>query len=312
MVLQAYSKYRKNMQDLITDWTKVTEEDLADFMQLGYYEISNDKLDLDNIKKDYEKKVATITNRGASKPGTANTSALTEWNKGMRRDPSLFPKLDNLKDYIKWESNTLDVAASQNVREVFDKTYSPMPGSEEANLFEKKKQFVRAAFIGSWTLSEGVEILRDIQDPQKAFAELQSQALGSLTAKIEAASIKEELRGMKWGNSAFAGLTKEFVARIHKRISDHDALVEAPNRFSESQKREILRSCVESNDDLRGIWTLEEQLKLKDPAYAMTYRQYYTMLVAQARLYDSALNGGKPNQGKANRAIMYHSVGLVG
>jgi hypothetical protein len=308
MVLQAYSKYRKNMQDLITDWTKVTEEDLADFMQLGYYDISNDKLDLENIKRDYEKKVATITNGGASSNHgnvamtITNASAQTDWNRGMRMDSTLFPTLDNLNDYVKWESSTLDIAASQNIKQVFDKTYSPTPGSLEADLFEKKKEFVSAVFIDTWTLWEGLEILRCIKDPQKAFTELQSQAHRYINAKVEADSIKEELRVTKLGNTSFAGTTEEFVARIYERISDHDApierisdhdaLMEDLDSFSESQRKEILRSCVETNDDLCGM----EQLKLKDVADDKPYKQYYTMLIDQARRYDGAQNGGKENR----------------
>ena len=68
----------------------------------------------------------------------------------MKCDANLFPNLDHLKNNNSWGSNTLDAAASQDVKDIFDENYSPTPGMDEETLFNKKMEFVCTVFNNFW------------------------------------------------------------------------------------------------------------------------------------------------------------------
>jgi hypothetical protein len=87
LIFQAYSEYRKIMRDAITEWDKVTADELQEFVSLRVFNVSTNALDLNRIDKLYEQSVAATTTTGVGRnPGnvcatSGKSTVMSEWNK---------------------------------------------------------------------------------------------------------------------------------------------------------------------------------------------------------------------------------------
>ena len=70
---------------------------------------------------------------------TKTTDPVTEFKKGIKRDSSLYPTLKDQKHWNNWNRSVITQARAHDISEVFDTSYTPIPGEEA--LFEQKQIF---------------------------------------------------------------------------------------------------------------------------------------------------------------------------
>ena len=71
---------------------------------------------------------------------------VTDWDKGVKRDMTLFPAIKTDTQFDNWNRETLAVAAAQNVSDVFDPNYVPPVAGNNLLLWERQQKFVYAMF----------------------------------------------------------------------------------------------------------------------------------------------------------------------
>jgi len=90
-----------------------------------------------------------VTAKGAfANPNTIARSArdpLTEFKKGIKRDPSLFPILKDEKQWDTWRHSTVALACAQDMVEVLNPAYHPSD-AEQTLLFTEKQKYMYAVF----------------------------------------------------------------------------------------------------------------------------------------------------------------------
>jgi len=79
-----------------------------------------------------------------SPPAPKQKDLLSEFKKGIKRDASLFVVLKDLKQWDSWYCSTVAQACTQDVYNVLDPTYKPLP--PEKDFFEAKQRYMYAFF----------------------------------------------------------------------------------------------------------------------------------------------------------------------
>jgi hypothetical protein len=138
-ILKAYHIHRIDQGDPIGDaWISITAE------QFDSYRISSEY----NLFSMGMMSPTGTTRRSttAASPSQSRTrDPVSDFKKGIKRDPTLFPifKLD--KQWVAWQRSVIAQARAQDVADVFDPTHCPTQPDEKL-LFEEKQKYVYAVF----------------------------------------------------------------------------------------------------------------------------------------------------------------------
>ncbi len=172
-VLKIFAYYCQDSSMPIKDWTAVTKRDFDEFMT------SHAGLALS--KKSSTFSISTHTPVIAPTPSTPapkQKDLLSEFKKGIKRDASLFVVLKDLKQWDSWHCSTVAQAHAQDVYDVLDPLYKPLPA--EKNLFEAKQRYMYAVFERVLQTDKGKALVRSNEatsNAQKIFMELCHDAL---------------------------------------------------------------------------------------------------------------------------------------
>ncbi|KAG7336939.1 hypothetical protein IV203_036432 [Nitzschia inconspicua] len=149
----------------------------------------------------------------------SNTSAVELFQKGIKRDQSLFPTLKAEQYHDSFEKQ----AHSQGVADVVGSKYS------QSTLDEKRV----------FQTSKGKEIMRNHQatkDAQATYADLVEHHRKSTAACIEARKILAYITTTSIGDGKFKGTTSEFLTNWTHQMRLYSKLMESSSIFGEDQK----------------------------------------------------------------------------
>ena len=102
---------------------------------------------------------------GLAAPAAAGTKdPVSEFKKGIKRDPSLFEVMKDEKQWDTWQRSTMTMARSQGVEDVLDANYVAPAGTPQA-LFHEKQKYMCSVLQRTLQTDEGKSIVRTHDAP---------------------------------------------------------------------------------------------------------------------------------------------------
>ena len=137
----------------IKDWTAVTKRDFNEFRT------SHAGLALSEKSNAFSTSAPTpVMATTPSPPAPKQKDILAEFEKGIKWDASLFIMLKDLKQWDSWHRSTVAQAHTQDVYDVLDPVYRPLP--TEKDLFEAKQRYMYAVFERVLQTDKGKALVR--------------------------------------------------------------------------------------------------------------------------------------------------------
>ena len=148
--LSHMARYRTLSGETIEDWTTITHEDYHQFRQKFALALPH--------------QVPPV--QGPQQNGRSATSALNTFEKGIKRDASLFPALT---DYKRWSAFARSIeiqAKAQGLSDVIDPNFVPI-GNEAEELFKRQNAFMLGVFDSKLKTDQAKDHVTDTWDPQQ-------------------------------------------------------------------------------------------------------------------------------------------------
>lgn len=126
-------------------------------------------------------------------------SALIEFNKGIKRSASDYPKLKEDKFFMSWDRTVQALATAQDVAEVLDNTYMPANVQEQA-LFKAKNSFMYSVFVSILDTAKSRKHVRRFQkdmDAQALYASLKTEYETGTANDIAVEAVRNEIMTMR-------------------------------------------------------------------------------------------------------------------
>ncbi|MEO1603375.1 MAG: hypothetical protein AAFU49_23535, partial [Pseudomonadota bacterium] len=231
---------------------------------------------------------------------------LATYRKGVKRDPSLFPVLKDLRQFDNWNRAVLAQAKAQDVSEVFDRHYVPA-NADQVELFRMKQNFVFAVFVAKLLADESKALVRQYEtdsDAQSIYRDLLEIATSSVGANIEADDLLEFLSCKKLDHT-WKGSTIGFILHWNEQLRKYENLIPIAARPPEASKKRMLENAVSGIEDLQHVKTTEEANVTLGHA-PTTFIQYLKLLKAAAIRRDRTLHKMK-NRGRLSANSHYLS-----
>jgi hypothetical protein len=184
--------------------------------------------------------------------------------RGIKRDPSQFPILNDDKQWDGWNRSHNAQARAQGVEDVMNSTYTPTTTEDKA-LFEVKQTYMFAVFKKTLLTDQGKAYVREYEkksDAQSIYRRISKFAIKSTKESLEASTILSYITSCKLGEgSAWRGPTSSFVLHWQNQVRLYETQVESEEYFSNGQKRHMLQNAVHPVQELRAVKTQADQHK---------------------------------------------------
>ena len=224
---------------------------------------------------------------------TPMSKQLDSFKKGIKRDPTLFPILNDEKAPTTWHREMEVQAKAQGVDDVLDDSYIPATAIEQ-DLFKEKNRYMYSVLMKVVKSDRGRSIVtshfRDKpndSDAQAAYKELHEYHLrsfkatdrsGDMMAFIATASISD------WN-----GTTEQFIIYWKKQRDDYH--VHSGKTIDDGMCLLLLQRAVSTIPELQ---TIKTTIKLHERGSAATsggtdFERYYALIVEAAVAYDKRM-----------------------
>jgi hypothetical protein len=238
-------------------------------------------------RDEFEDWKAEEMTRNTSSPRIARTrDQVADFKKGIKRDPSQFPRIKNIDNWPTFKRDTLAQANAQDVADVFNPGYKAR-GDEEKDLFRGKQDYIYAVFCTSLRTDVGKTLVRDYEpnrDAQKIWGELVIDAEKSTVAKLNATQILKHIHTIKVED--WKGTTKAFILHYQEQIRLYDSMQPSNAQTADHAKLVYLQNAVQGIDDLRKVHTTAQSIAVAT-GKEQTYKEYEALLKAAADIYDA-------------------------
>ena len=247
------------------------------------------------------------SSRGRSLPAH-NVDPVRDFKRGIKRDPSLFTTLKNIKQWDAWYISLKAQARAQGVSRVLDPTYTPRtPGDVE--LFDQMQQYMYAVFTTILQTDKGKALVREnasSYNAQVVHRDLYQHAQCSTRSSVEAADLLTYITTARLGTGIWKGSTEAFIIHWQDQVRKYEQLVDSADSFSESVKRTMLENAVNSVDNLRIVKSQADQFQVR-MGTPITYEQYSSLLQSASQTYDSKFSTRANSKG-IRRSIYAHDL----
>lgn len=216
-------------------------------------------------------------------------ASLAAYRKGVKRDPSLFPVLKDLRQFDNWNRSMIAQAKAQDVSEVFDRHYVPA-NADQVELFKLKQHYVFAVLVVKLLADESKALVRQYEadsDAQSIYRDLVEIATSSVGANIEADELLEFLSCKKLDHT-WKGSTIGFILHWNEQLRKYENLIPVGARPPEASKKRMLENAVSAVEDLQRVKTTEEA-NVTLGHVPTTFLQYMKLLKAAAIRRDRML-----------------------
>ena len=178
-----------------------------------------------------------------------------EFKRGIKRDPTLFPELKDLKQWDSWCIETKAQAKAQNVEQVFDAKYKASSAADK-ELFDQKQKFMYAVFTKTLLTDKGKSLVREHDtdsDAQTIYQEVFLHAKRSTKASVDASELLAYITTSRLGTGLWKGSTESFIIHWQSQIQKYKGLIDVKDCFLDSVKWKMLENAVKPVDDLRAV-----------------------------------------------------------
>ena len=229
----------------------------------------------------------SMTPAGTPTP-TSPTTPAALFRKGIKRDATRYPLLKQQKYYLAWHRTFVGEVHAQDLANVIDPSYIPVPPDVE--LFELQKNYMYSVFQTILLTDKGKTIVRThstTRDAQKIYADLAKYAKESTATQIELESLTAFLTTGQL-DASWSGTTSGFVTFWRQQMSAFEDLTPQSEHWSDPTKKRHLMTAVERIQELRSIQTADEtRVATKPGEQPATFDQYLTLLETATTRYDA-------------------------
>jgi hypothetical protein len=217
------------------------------------------------------------------------------FRKGIKRDATLFPILQDEALNDIWHRAFLNQARAQDVQQVLDHTYIPIL-AEDIDLFQEKQKYMYAVLSTKVKTDRGQAIVRkyDITfDAQNIYEELTEHHLRSTKASIDASTILTYITSAKLGTGAWNGNTETFIIHWDAQVRLYERQVKNATPFTDVIKKAMLENAVNLISELRQVRIIAHHETART-GVDLSYDAYLHLLLSAATAYDNSLTLKQP------------------
>ena len=306
-----YVHQKSNETDIDNAWLDITGDDF-DAFRLDIYDPDRTYNIPSSSNVDTTMRSAPGSNYGTPSQGRSlpgyGVDPVRDFKQGIKRDPSLFPTLKNIKQWDAWYISLTAQARAQGVSHVLDPKYTPR-ATEDVELFDQMQQYMYAVFTTILQTDKGKALVREnasSYDAQAVHRELYQHAQCSTRSSVEAADLLTYITSARLGTGIWKGSTEASIIHWQDQVRKYEQLVDAADCFSESVKRTMLENAVNSVDDLRAVKAQADQFQVR-MGTPITYDHYISLLQSASQAYDSKFSTRTNSKG-IRRSIYAHDL----
>ena len=185
------ARYRAMSGNPIEDWNTVSHDDFHEFHQKYVFAVPRQPIPV----------------QGTQQQGRSMASPLATFEKGIKRDPSLFP---TLSDYKRWNTfaRSLKIQAkAQGLSDVIDPDYVPI-GNDAEELFKRQNAFMLGVFDSKLKTDQAKEAIRKhVGEPfaaQLIYKDVKEFGEKSTSADIKAGKLLGYISNVQLGSPQLA------------------------------------------------------------------------------------------------------------
>ena len=296
---------------ILAHFNKFKRKDGASFKAIDWLAVDQDEFNtfrLDYDENDYTPSTSASPVASLSAKSAPTVDPVREFKRGIKRDPTLFPELKDLKQWDAWCIETKAQAKAQNVEQVFDAKYKASSASDK-ELFEQKQKFMYAVFTKKLLTDKGKSLVREHDtdgDAQTIYRQLFMHAKRSTKASVDASELLAYITTSRLGTGLWKGSTESFIIHWQSQIRKYEGIVDVNDCFSDSVKRTMLENAVKPIDDLRAVKDQANQFQVR-MGTKITYDQYCSLLLSAAQSYDSQFETRTNSKG-IRRSVYSHDI----
>ena len=196
-------------------------ETICKFKAIDWLAVDQDEFNtfrLDYDENDYTPSTSASPVASLSAKSAPTVDPVREFKRGIKRDPTLFPELKDLKQWDAWCIETKAQAKAQNVEQVFDAKYKASSASDK-ELFEQKQKFMYAVFTKKLLTDKGKSLVREHDtdgDAQTIYRQLFMHAKRSTKASVDASELLAYITTSRLGTGLWKGSTESFICRCYR------------------------------------------------------------------------------------------------
>ena len=295
-ILKAYLNWRR-IQDgtfmKINDWLAVTEDMWNEFK-------SNEYATYSPLGQQVIGSTPAATNKPTSKP----VDVIADFNKGVKRDATVYPKLQDDTEWDNWNRSIVSTARTQGLEDIINETYVPTTTIEN-DLFALRQNFMYDVFDKSLKTDYGKKIVCkhfEKANAQKVYMELKAHYTKSTKSKHIASGLLEYITSAKIGDGKWKGTAQGFIIHWQEQVRKYDKLMDDPvDQFSATIKTTLLQNAVADLECLRAVKDNEDHTIARGGA-RLDYDKYTDLVISAATNHDIHLEP-KSKMKSSNRGI---------
>ncbi len=229
-----------------------------------------------------------------------------DFNKQIKLDATLFPVLNDHKEWDNFLRSLTIEAQSQGVSNILNPNYKPSD-DQDIELFKRQNQFMLAVFDKKLRTDKAKEAVRQHYSKPNAaqliFRDVKAHAEEGTGAQIDSHRLLGYLTTVRWGSPTlrWTGTTEAFVRHWRDKVRQYEN-VSDQTPFGDPLKMVMLQNAVAEHPELSRVAAMDEQLRSrgKDP---MGFEAYYALLISTAERYDKTTRSG--HAGKVKKRMVY-------
>ena len=280
---QHCAMHRHNAGNAITDYQSVTQEEFDTFRISPAF---------------------IAVQHGLAAPAAAGTKdPVSEFKKGIKRDPSLFEVLKDEKQWDTWQRSAMTMARSQGVEDVLNASCVPPAGPPQA-LFQEKQKYMYSVLQRTLRTDEGKSIVRDHENDfnaQQVFIEIKACSEKSTKSSLESSELLSCVTTTRFAGGDWKGSARSFILHWENQVRLYEKQSPTGDHLSEGQKRMLLENSVHDCGELRAVKTQADQHKAHDGT-ELTCEQHVNLLKSAAATCDQQFRPDKRTS-KARRTV---------
>ena len=246
--------------------------------------------------------------RGDRAPLDEHQLNLRNWDRGIKRDPSVFPELKTDQGWPSWNRSFVSILFAQGVEAVLQNDY--VPPEPEKPLFRKKQDYVYSVLNKVLRTDNGKASVRQYEktrDAQQVYRLVKQHCEQSTKANIIRSDIMSYISNVRLGDGTWNGTMEAFVIHWCEQVRAYEKDAPKEELFSGQQKMVMLQNAVRPIDDLRKVHETARHLKAGDGTKT-EWDQYVDLLKSAAQEYD-ARRGSTGIRAQARRRSVYqHAI----
>ncbi len=219
----------------------------------------------------------------------SHPDSLRDWNKGIKRDMTLFKEIKRDKDWDSWDAHFKATLTSQGLKRILDPNFTPIDRDDKI-LFDEQQKYVYAIFVRTLLTDKGKSIVRkhqDDNDAQSIYKEMVEYASHSTQAILDASDILDYITTVRIDDGTWNGTTASFVLHWQEQIRLYEKQVPARQHFHDDLKLSMLKYAVHPHPQLCSVQNVALQLAVKD-GKTVNYTDYCNLLLSECAQVDRA------------------------